>query len=486
MFQEYEESQPRNAESINNNTEEKSSKPQDTVTFRAVDEGGTKQIENTTEQDTVTFRATGGGQTEQTGDNTSQNSITDIDTNIHVDTKAVDDISAIPDLNLDTNLDTKTGIPRFLKAQTEHMSGYYLNHVRVHYNITGNEILEGAHAYTDGTNIYLARGAEKYLAHELWHIVQQMQGKVGETMQFDTKEGVAGNDNQGLERDADVKGDKANKLATTGGIQQNKSLKKGKGAGIIQRKALSNTKLNVVGESHPESANRAELERQMVQEKVGGTFWEENEFKMTVGDGETDADPLTYRLIHTLQNIARLSKSVGGSKTGHQGTGRLAVLSWNILSNLVALAEKQWGELKGVAYPGDLNDEEVGVRDARFQARMDKLEHLKTGFAYLQQHKDTPKAELDKTEYETHLGYVSLFVTDMQQNTMSVAEVTKLRSEYMHKAAESKAGEIGIWKIGTDHVDDILALLQEKGTEPSYNLLTKNEFDALIEEFQKK
>lgn len=32
-------------------------------------------------------------------------------------------------------------------------------------------------AYTQGTDIYVASGQEKHLAHEAWHVVQQGQGR---------------------------------------------------------------------------------------------------------------------------------------------------------------------------------------------------------------------------------------------------------------------------------------------------------------------
>ena len=35
-----------------------------------------------------------------------------------------------------------------------------------------------AKAFTQGTDIHLAPGQEKHLAHEAWHVVQQKQGRV--------------------------------------------------------------------------------------------------------------------------------------------------------------------------------------------------------------------------------------------------------------------------------------------------------------------
>jgi hypothetical protein len=48
---------------------------------------------------------------------------------------------------------------------------------------------------------------EKHLAHEAWHVVQQKQGRVRPTLQM--RNGVAINDDAGLEKEADVMGTKA-------------------------------------------------------------------------------------------------------------------------------------------------------------------------------------------------------------------------------------------------------------------------------------
>lgn len=126
----------------------------------------------------------------------------------------------------------KTGIPDNLKASIEYMSGFSLNHVRVHYN-SEKPAQIGALAYTDGNNIYIAPGQEQSLSHELWHIVQQMKGDVKEKTQFGG--GMPGNQDKKLEDNADKGGAKANQLAQQGGLQQDKPLKKGKGQGVVQR-----------------------------------------------------------------------------------------------------------------------------------------------------------------------------------------------------------------------------------------------------------
>jgi hypothetical protein len=99
-----------------------------------------------------------------------------------------------------------TGLPDNLKSGIENLSGLAMDDVKVHYNSAKPAQLN-AHAYAQGSDIHLASGQEKHLAHEAWHVVQQKQGRVQPTMQM--KGSVAVNDDAGLENEADVMGAKA-------------------------------------------------------------------------------------------------------------------------------------------------------------------------------------------------------------------------------------------------------------------------------------
>ena len=108
----------------------------------------------------------------------------------------------------------QTGLPDNLKVGIENLSGYSLDDVQVHYNSPKPAQLQ-ALAYTQGTEIHVAPGQETHLPHEAWHVVQQLQGRVVPTKQL--KE-IAINDNDGLEMEADVMGDKAMQFASTPGL----------------------------------------------------------------------------------------------------------------------------------------------------------------------------------------------------------------------------------------------------------------------------
>ena len=132
----------------------------------------------------------------------------------------------------------KTGLPDNLKSGIENLSGYSMDDVKVHYNSSKPAQLQ-AHAYAQGTNIHLAPGQEKHLAHEAWHVVQQKQGRVTPTRQLKGK-GVNINDDAGLEKEADVMGQRA-----MAGIREKSSVSTKNGAlGLIRENQKQYKKTN--------------------------------------------------------------------------------------------------------------------------------------------------------------------------------------------------------------------------------------------------
>ncbi len=127
-----------------------------------------------------------------------------------------------------------TGLPDKLKSGIENLSGHSMDDVKVHYNSSKPAQLN-AHAYAQGTNIHIASGQEKHLAHEAWHVVQQKQGRVKPTKQL--KEKVAVNDEEHLEKEADVMGAKALQMKQTAATQ---TLKTSPGnTSVVQGKLLT-------------------------------------------------------------------------------------------------------------------------------------------------------------------------------------------------------------------------------------------------------
>ena len=98
------------------------------------------------------------------------------------------------------------GLPTGLKFGIESLSGVSMDDVRVHRNSSRPGRLD-ALAYTRGTEIFVGPGHEDVVAHEAWHVVQQARGGVRPTVRADG--GVAINDDQRLEREADLMGARA-------------------------------------------------------------------------------------------------------------------------------------------------------------------------------------------------------------------------------------------------------------------------------------
>lgn len=109
------------------------------------------------------------------------------------------------------NKPNQTGLPDSLKTGIETLSGMSMDHVRVHYNSSKPRQLD-ALAYAQGSNIHLARGQEQHLPHEAWHVVQQAEGRVKPTLHAN---GLAINDNQQLEQEADQRGSQAMQLQSS-------------------------------------------------------------------------------------------------------------------------------------------------------------------------------------------------------------------------------------------------------------------------------
>lgn len=120
--------------------------------------------------------------------------------------KARTDNNATSQLQGFQSNENNAGLPAPLKSGIESLSGYSMDNVKVHFNSDKPAQLQ-AHAYTQGSDIHLASGQEKYLPHEAWHVVQQKQGRVKPTTQLKSSQLV--NDDTSLEREADIMGARA-------------------------------------------------------------------------------------------------------------------------------------------------------------------------------------------------------------------------------------------------------------------------------------
>ncbi len=106
---------------------------------------------------------------------------------------------------------SKKSLPDGLKSGVEQLSGFSMDDVQVHYNSAQPDQIN-AHAYAQGSDIFLGTGQKKHLPHEAWHVVQQKQGRVAPTQQLKGKTAV--NTDSNLEKEADIMGSKAISLSS--------------------------------------------------------------------------------------------------------------------------------------------------------------------------------------------------------------------------------------------------------------------------------
>lgn len=125
----------------------------------------------------------------------------------------------------------RTGIPTQLKERMEQHTGLSLDDVRVHYHSDLPKRLD-ALAYTQGNQVYIGAGQERYLPHELGHVVQQKLGKVRADTRHDS--GVLMNTDAKLEREADEIG--ALRGALPGGLYERRNGNSYDGDASVQRK----------------------------------------------------------------------------------------------------------------------------------------------------------------------------------------------------------------------------------------------------------
>ena len=117
-----------------------------------------------------------------------------------------------------------TGLPDGLKAGVESLSGVSMDDVNVRYN-SAEPAQVNAHAYAQGTDIHLGPGQQRHLPHEAWHVAQQKQGRVRPTTQH---AGVAINDDERLEREADVMGAAALRVSVPAGGEEQAASRMGR------------------------------------------------------------------------------------------------------------------------------------------------------------------------------------------------------------------------------------------------------------------
>lgn len=155
------------------------------------------------------------------------------------------------------------GLPLMLRAGIETLSGMDMSGVVVRRNSAQPAQLN-ALAYAQGSEIHLGPGQEKQLPHEAWHVVQQRQGRVRTTARAND---VRINDDPGLEREADVMGQKALQLRakrSMDGAALIAASSKREGTPYIQARFAAPIQLGKNGDGDKQEAGDKEISGQLV------------------------------------------------------------------------------------------------------------------------------------------------------------------------------------------------------------------------------
>ncbi|MFZ6653820.1 DUF4157 domain-containing protein [Undibacterium sp. TJN19] len=381
----------------------------------------------------------------------------------------------------------RTGLPRQLKAGVESLSGMSLDHVSVYYNSDKPAQLQ-AHAYAQGSDIHVAPGQEQHLPHEAWHVVQQAQGRVRPTLQMKT--GVAVNDDQALEAEADVMGAKAMQLHIDGDSAPVAHAYTGVQSTVAQR-ALVKGKLNVVGENHDESDPRRVKESTYTKSELGedAGYWGEGDF--ATGDRTGWGDPKHLRLAELLSRLnknftplekltSRYPESEGEIPADQLKLIRTAlkVVLDTYMGRLVAEISVNIGLKKAGkdALTGHMDQPFVTWAKKALEIKKDIIKLIAGIDQYLIDKSGEDELKLDlwatcfSAQYFSEESISALY----KGNTL----ITEERSFAMEDAASQAHDRKGVWKIGQAHVEDIKLITEEDARE--YHLMDRSEFNDLL------
>lgn len=306
-------------------------------------------------------------------------------------------------------------LPGALQAQMEAAFDFDFSAVQVHQGPEAARL--GAEAFTAGTDVHFAPGryqpdsaaGQSLIGHELAHVVQQSEGRVAATTQF---RGVAGNDDDGLEAEADRWGDAA---AAGRPVDRATAIHAPSSSATVQRK------LTVTGDREAAFDGEKDLEG----------------FKQFVAVAAKGLDQPTYASAWTLGKLRHyLPKILDGEHT----------VAWSDLANDAVTSRKLATAVGGEGLPLFDNPEDVtfgenegtgakgyvGKMVRGLEELLPKIKHAKVSIAQVEGMgiEDTsgfePIAPVDKPSEDrrpglTILNYAKVFL-DTKTGTLVIAE----------------------------------------------------------------
>jgi hypothetical protein len=286
--------------------------------------------------------------------------------------------------------ENNTGLPDNLKSGIENLSGYSMADVKVHRNSDKPAQLQ-AHAYAQGTDIHLGPGQEQHLPHEAWHVVQQKQGRVKPTMQL--KGEVSVNDDAGLEKEADVMGEKALQMKSNAYNPLSFISPKRHSLEIVQRwsiamiddqrkdlKVMDKVFGQQIGIHHIISRNFIDEMLNAIQIFGGSTGIWAKEFPETI--------EAANEFLGALANAVKKSFGGDADKFRKQTENRPNVMFHNLPVNLVAGAEHPLGDPGTSFDPATIKDDSspFGEEHRKLDKRSEELENMLKAYYNMRGH----------------------------------------------------------------------------------------------------
>lgn len=293
----------------------------------------------------------------------------------------------------------------------------------------------------------------------------------------------------------------------------------------LQMKPLNPGVLNVAGEQHDKADKFRMWEKEYAAAVTHGGYWQENEFKIQIdnpkqeegGQVAVHGDPKILQManiIHfstlRLSNVTRLLKplqSMKSTKFNVDTLGRPELFrKLNLVQDQLSLilefrkvfrklrAESQIEvvkrpELKDhfnlYSVYGDRLYDDFAINVDNWVKETSKLN--KDSATHLEVNK---AAGLGGSFYALGSELVNQLFEKTEinydENKAVSDEVIMARSQEMHKAASHGKDSIGLWKIGEQHVTDIKGQSILGSGNPSYELMTADEFNSDFQQWLKQ
>lgn len=267
------------------------------------------------------------------------------------------------------------------------------------------------------------------------------------------------------------------------------------GTAPAQRKPLDPNRLNVAGEEHDKSDLRRDQERAFAQKRLGTqNYWTEGEF-VNAQTGEP-ADPLALRFLHIaqfglagMQPAATITRETHLNDLHYGETGTIKVVS----DALELFYAADFVEYAGAMPGGPILRQLALALQLSHREALQACTTIANTVAGITRAATTDgtidltavEVQVDQSEeLQSALDTLIEKCASISRHLAAINQGFKLvgrnlreeRSSHMHSAANGRAGEHGLWKIGDEHVNDL-----DKLKDRRYNLLTKQEFNKELE-----